>query len=154
MTRPEKLTPRVCSPGRRRGENILWSNQRMNSVPVNAGGRQFRCRPFVNSDRSQPFAYDFILNQPGQPANYQPVTERVDLETAWREFNEQGEVMIWLTIASMWIAFTGIGMGFGCMSLDGTPIKTASSSCATAMSMNARCRLKNSRINSRGWYER
>ncbi|TKI02409.1 hypothetical protein [Martelella alba] len=69
---------------------ISGDSQREISVPVNTGSMQFRCRPFVNTDLSQPLAYDVIVNQPGEPANYQPVVDRVELGRAWARFYRVG----------------------------------------------------------------
>ncbi len=153
MTALRKVEAQECAALGPRCVCICGDIQRENSVPVNLGHKQFRCPAFVNSDRDQPLAYESIVTLPGQSANYQPVTDRVALEAAWRQFNEQGEALKWLITVSIWIEYTKTGTAFGFMSLAGIPRKTASSSCVKAMPMNAPAQLLSSRRSTRGWNE-
>ncbi|MEA9393146.1 hypothetical protein SJI19_21840 [Acerihabitans sp. TG2] len=71
MTRLEKLTPQVCSQGRRRDENSVWSHQRMNSVTKNAGLPQLRCKAIAGRTDPATFAYEVMVMGQWCRSNYQ-----------------------------------------------------------------------------------
>ncbi len=99
---------------------------------------QFRCRPFTG---------DAVV-----PFDYRPAVEREQLETAWRQFNEQG-AETWMSIVSIWIAAIAISMGLSFTLSAGTGSASGSFSCETATNTNVCSPSISSERNLRGRYE-
>jgi hypothetical protein len=124
----------------------------MDSVTNNVGITQLRCRAIAGGRQPLPFSYDLIVFNAGKPTNYQPVADRVEIESTWRELNNKGAAA-WMKIVSLWIAATAISMGLPCMLSDGTERKAASFSCVTDIRMSACSPSSNSGKNLRGCHE-